>query len=160
MSMQRAYGTAKSNLMRAAEIMPESDYGLKVVSVPEVRTFGQWLGHQSDNQLGTCATLNGVPNPNQGGSNNEQKWTTKAEFVKALADAFAFCDPAVSSLTDQNALQMVKQGQGETARGALVSALLSHALETNGILTLYLRAKGLAPAAPAGRGGRGGRGQP
>ncbi len=160
LSMQRAYGTAKSNLMRAAEIMPESDYGLKVVSVPEVRTFGQWLGHQSDNQLGTCATLNGVPNPNQGGSNNEQKWTTKAEFVKALADAFAFCDPAVSSLTDQNALQMVKQGQGETARGALVSALLSHALETNGILTLYLRAKGLAPAAPAGRGGRGGRGQP
>jgi hypothetical protein len=160
LSMQRAYGTAKSNLTRAAEIMPESDYGLKVVSVPEVRTFGQWLGHQSDNQLGTCATLNGVPNPNQGGSNNEQKWTTKAEFVKALADAFAFCDPAVSSLTDQSALQMVKQGQGETARGALVSALLSHALETNGILTLYLRAKGLAPAAPAGRGGRGGRGQP
>ncbi len=160
LSMQRAYGTAKSNLTRAADIMPESDYGLKVVPVAEVRTFGQWLGHQTDNQLGTCATLKGVPNPNQGGSNNEQKWTTKAEFVKALADAFAFCDPAVSSLSDHNALQMVKQGQGETARGALVSALLSHALETNGILTLYLRAKGLAPAPPAGRGGRGGRGQP
>lgn len=160
LSMQRAYATAKSNLTRAADIMPESDYGLKVVPVAEVRTFGQVLGHQADNQLGTCATLKGVPNPNQGGSNNEQKWTTKTEFVKALADAFAFCDPAVSSLTDQNALQMVKQGQGETARGALVSALLSHALETNGILTLYLRAKGLAPAAPAGRGGRGGRGQP
>jgi len=79
-----------------------------------------------------------------------------------LSDAFAFCDPAISSLTDENALQMVKQGQGETARGGLVTALLSHALETNGILTIYLRAKGLAPAAPAGRGGRGrgGRGQP
>ena len=160
LSMQRAYAAAKSNLSRAAEIMPESDYGLKVVSVPEVRTFGQWLGHQTDNQLGTCATLRGVPNPNQSGPTNEQKWTTKAEFVKALGDGFAFCDPAVSSLTDENALQMVKQGQGETARGALVSALLSHALETNGILTLYLRAKGLAPAPPAGRGGRGGRGQP
>jgi hypothetical protein len=169
LSMQRAYATVKSNLTHAAEIMPESDYGFKVVQVPEVRTFGQWFGHQTDNQLGTCAALRGVPNPTQGGTNNEQKWTTKAEFVKALSDAFAFCDPALSSLTDQNALQMVKQGQGETARGGLVSALLSHALETNGIVTLYLRAKGLAPAAPAGRGegrggrgrgGRGGRGQP
>jgi hypothetical protein len=160
LSMQRAYAAAKSNLTRAAEIMPEADYSMKLVPVSEVRTFGQSLGHQTDNQLGTCATLKGVPNPNQGGPNNEQKWKTKAEFVKALSDAFAFCDSALSSLTDDNALQMVKQAQGETARGALVSALLSHALETNGILTLYLRAKGLAPAAPAGRGGRGGRGQP
>ncbi len=162
LSMQRAYATVKSNLTHAAEIMPESDYGFKVVAVPEVRTYGQWFGHQTDNQLGTCATLRGVPNPNEGGTNNEQKWTTKAEFVKALSDAFAFCDPAISSLTDENALQMVKQGQGETARGGLVSALLSHALETNGIVTLYLRGKGLAPAAPPGRGGRGrgGRGQP
>jgi hypothetical protein len=167
LSMQRAYASVKSNLTHAAEIMPESDYGFKVVPVPEVRTFGQWFGHQTDNQLGTCAALRGVPNPTQGGTNNEQKWTTKAEFVKALSDAFAFCDPALSSLTDENALQMVKQGQGETARGGLVSALLSHALETNGIVTLYLRAKGLAPAAPPGagrggrgRGGRGGRGQP
>jgi hypothetical protein len=162
LSMQRQYASVKSNLTHAAEIMPESEYGFKVVAVPEVRTYGQWFGHQTDNQLGTCAALRGVPNPSQGGPNNEQKWTTKAEFVKALSDAFAFCDPAISSLTDENALQMVKQGQGETARGGLVTALLSHALETNGILTIYLRAKGLAPAAPAGRGGRGrgGRGQP
>ena len=162
-SMQRAYATVKTNLTRAAETMPDADYGFKVVPIAEVRTYGQWLGHQADNQFGTCATLKGVPNPAQGNS-NEQKWTTKAEFVKALADAFAFCDAALSSLTDENALQMVKQGQGETARGGLASALLSHALETNGIVTLYLRAKGLVPAAPArgvgGGTGRGGRGEP
>jgi hypothetical protein len=159
LGMQRAYASAKSNLTRAAEIMPEADYAFKLVPIAEVRTYGQWFGHQADNQLGTCATLKDVPNPGQGTS-NERKWTTKAEFVKALADAFAFCDSALSSLTDANALQMVKQGQGETARGVLVSALLSHALETNGIVTLYLRAKGLGPAAPAGGAGRGGRGTP
>jgi hypothetical protein len=159
LSMQRAYATAKTNLTRAAEQMPEADYAFKLVPIPEVRTFGQWFGHQTDNQLGTCATLKGVPNPNQGGPTNEQKWKTKAEFVKALADAFAFCDPVLSSLTDENALQLVKQGQGETARAALVSALLSHALETNGIVTLYLRAKGIAPPAPERGAGRGGRGR-
>src|SRR5262249_2244151 len=93
LSMQRAYDTAKSNLTRAAAAMPEADYGFKIAPVSEVRTFGQWFAHQADNQLGTCATLRGVPNPNQGAT-NERKWTTKAEFVKALADAFAFCDPA------------------------------------------------------------------
>lgn len=157
LSMQRAYASVKTNLTRAAEIMPEQEFGFKVVSVPEVRTYGQWFGHQADNQFGTCAALKGVPNPSQGNP-NERRWTTKAEFVKALGDAFAFCDEAISSLTDANALEMVKQGQGETARGGLVTALLSHALETNGIVTIYLRAKGLGPAAPEGRGGRGGRG--
>jgi hypothetical protein len=161
LSMQRAYASVKTNLTHAAEVMPEADYGFKVVPVPEVRTFGQWFGHQVDNQLGACAALKGVPNPSEGNP-NERRWTTKAEFVKALADAFAFCDGALASLTDTNALEMVKQGRGETARGGLVSALLSHALETNGIVTLYLRAKGLGPAPPAvdaGRAGRGGRGR-
>lgn len=156
LSMQRAYDTVKGNLTRAAAAMPDTDYGFKIVSIPEVRTFGQWLGHQTDNQLGTCAALKGVPNPiQQGQPNNERKWTTKAEFVKALGDAFSFCDSAVASLTDESALQMVKQGQNDVARGGLVSALLSHALETNGILTLYFRAKGIAPPAPEGAGGRG-----
>jgi hypothetical protein len=46
---------------------------------------------------------------------------------------------------------MVKQGEGEVARGAVVSALLSHGLESYGIVVVYLRAKGIAPpnAAPA-----------
>jgi len=158
-SMQQAYATVKGNLTRAADSMPDTEYGFKLVQVNEVRTFGQWIGHQTDNQLGTCATLRGVPNPTPQGSNNERKWTTKAEYTKALAEAFAFCDPAISSLTDQNALQMIKQGQGETARGGLVSALNAHALETNGILTLYLRAKNIAPPAPERGGGRGGRGR-
>jgi len=56
---------------------------------------------------------------------------------------------------------MVKQGEGETARGGVASAMLSHGLESYGIVVVYLRAKGIAPpnANPAGaRGGRGGRG--
>ena len=158
-SMQQAYATVKTNLTHAAESMPDTEYGFKVVQADGVRTFGQWIGHQTDNQLGTCAALRGMPNPGPQGTTNERKWTTKAEYVKALNDAFAFCDPALSSLTDQNALQLVKQGQNETARGGLTSALLSHALETNGILTIYLRAKNIAPPAPERGGGRGGRGR-
>ena len=157
-SLQRAYGTLKGNLTQAAEKMPEANYGFKPASDPDLRTYGQWIGHQADNQFTNCATIKGVTNPSPAQSN--EKKMTKAELVKALADAFAFCDGAISALTDQNAVQMVKQGEGETARGGVASALLSHGLESYGIVVVYLRAKGIAPpnAAPAaGRAGRGGR---
>lgn len=157
-SMQNAYATLKGNLTQAAEKMPEANYGFKPAADPDLRTYGQWIGHQTDNQFTNCATLKSVPSPSPAQSN--EKKTTKAELIKALADAFAFCDGAMSSLTDQNAVQMIKQGEGETARGAVVSALLSHGLESFGIVGVYMRAKGIAPpaAAPAaGRGAPGGR---
>ena len=157
-SLQNAYATLKGNLTQAAEKMPEANYGFKPAPDPDLRTYGQWIGHQADNQFTNCATLKGVPSPSPAQSN--EKKATKAELVKALADAFAFCDGAMSALTDQNALQMIKQGEGETARGGVVSALLSHGLESYGIVVVYMRAKGIAPpaAAPAaGRGGPGGR---
>jgi hypothetical protein len=161
-SLQNAYATLKGNLTQAAEKMPEANYGFKPAPDPDLRTFGQWIGHQTDNQFTNCATIKGVPSPSPAQSN--EKKTTKADLVKALADAFAFCDGGMSSLTDQSALQLIKQGDGETARGGVVSALLSHGLESYGIVVVYMRAKGIAPPAaapaPAGRGGpRGRRGQ-
>ena len=153
-SMQNAYATLKGNLTQAAEKMPEANYGFKPAPDPDLRTFGQWIGHQTDNQFLNCATLKGVPNPSPAQSN--EKKTTKEELVTALADAFAFCDGALSSLTDQNALQMIKQGDGETARGGVASALLSHGLESYGIVVVYMRAKGVAPPAAAPAAGRAG----
>ena len=159
-SMQRAYATLKGNLTEASAKMPDADYTFKPAPDPNLRTFGQWVGHQADNQFLNCAAIKGVPNPSPAQSN--EKKMAKAELVKALADAFAFCDGAISALTDQNAVQMVKQGEGEIARGGVASALLSHGLESYGIVVVYLRAKGIAPpnAAPpaGGRAGRGGRG--
>jgi hypothetical protein len=156
-SLQTAYGTLKGNMTQAAEKMPEANYGFKPGSDPELRTYGQWIGHQADNQFTNCAIIKGVPNPSPPQSN--EKKATKAELVKALAEAFAFCDGAISALTDQSALQLVKQGEGETARGGVASAMLAHGLESYGIVVVYLRAQGIAPPnAGGGRGGRGGRG--
>ena len=152
--LQNAYGTLKGNLTQAAEKMPEANYGFKPAPDPDLRTYGQWIGHQADNQFTNCATIKSVANPSPPQSN--EKKATKAELVKALAAAFAFCDGAISALTDQSALQMVKQGEGETARGGVVSALLSHGLESYGIVVVYMRAKGVAPPAAAPAAGRGG----
>jgi hypothetical protein len=144
MYLQAGYGGLKSELSEAADMMPESDYGFRPGAAPEMRTFGQLFAHVAESQFGTCASLQAVPNP-VAGKDLERDLKTKAEFVKALADSFAFCDVAFSSLTDTNALEYVKVGQGEVVRSAVLTGILAHNSEMYGIATVYLRAKNLVP---------------
>jgi len=154
--LQLSYGGIKADLVAEAEKMPEVDYSLKPGPMPEVRTFGQLFAHVAAGQFGTCAVVKGVPNP-VAGKNLEQELKTKAEFVKALADSFAFCDDAFSSTTDENALQFVSQGPNELTRASVLYGLLAHNAEMYGIGTVYLRLKGIVPPSSErqtkGRGG-------
>src|SRR6202011_1510845 len=156
-TLQRAYAAIKTNLTQSAAKMPEADYSSKPSTMPEVRTFGKLFGHVANAQFGSCAAAKGVPNPNQG--NDLETKTTRAEFVKALADSFAFCDDAFSSLTDQNAIEMVKQGQNEVARAGVLLNMIAHSNEMYGTSAVYLRAKNIVPPstenAAQGRGMRG-----
>ena len=106
--------------------------------------FGQLFAHAAQSMYGSCSALKGVANPNQG-KNLEQDLKSKAEFVKALNDAYAFCDDAVKGLTDANVAELVKQGQNEVARGSIVAGLTSHNNEMYGYMAVYLRLKGIVP---------------
>lgn len=139
--LQRSYENIKRNLTEMADKMPEADYTFQPTK--EVRTYGQLFGHVANSQFGTCAAVRGVPNPNQG--NDNEKKATKAEFVKALADSFAFCDEAFKSLTDANALEFIRQGQNEVARAAALANLIAHSNEMYGTGVVYMRLKGLVP---------------
>jgi len=141
--LQRSYAGSKADLTGEAEKMPEGDYNLKPGTMPEVRTFGQLFGHVAAGQFGICAAVKGVPNPMAGKTLEDFK--TKAEFVKVLADSFAFCDDAFSSTTDENAMQFVKQGPNEIPRAAALFGLLAHNSEMYGVGTVYLRLKGIVP---------------
>jgi DinB family protein len=154
--LQISYQGIRANLISEAEKMPEADYGLKPGPMSEVRTFGQLFAHVAAGQFGTCAAVKNVPNP-IAGRNLEQDLKTKAEFTKALADSFAFCDDAFSSTTDENALQFVRQGPNELTRASVLYGLLAHNAEMYGIGTVYLRLKGIVPPSTEvqtkGRGG-------
>lgn len=139
--LQRSYDNIKRNLTEMAAKMPESDYGFKPTT--EVRSYGQLFGHIANSSFNACAAARGVANPNQG--NDNEKKTTKAEFEKALADSFAFCDPAFASLTDASAGELVKQGQNEVARGAVLANNVAHDNEMYGTGVVYMRLKGLVP---------------
>ncbi len=139
--LQRAYNNIKMNLTEMSTKMPDADYTFQPTK--EVRTFGQLMGHAANAQFGQCAAAKGVANPNQG--NDNEKKATKAEFVKALADSFAFCDDAFASLTDASAVELVKQGQNEVARGSVLAGLIAHSNEAYGTAVPYMRIKGLVP---------------
>ena len=155
-ALQRAYDGVKQNLTAAADKMSDADYGYR--PSPEIRPYGGQFGHVANFHYMFCSAVKGEPNPNQG--QDLEKKTTKAEFVKALADSFAYCDPAFTSLTNENALQLVTQGQNQIARAAVLSNLIAHDNEEYGVIAVYLRTKALVPPSTErgmGMRGRGGR---
>ncbi|HEX4346592.1 MAG TPA: DinB family protein [Vicinamibacterales bacterium] len=157
-SIQRAYGTMKTNLNQAAEKVPDADYGSKPSTMPEMRTYGQLFAHIAQSQFGTCAIVKKVPNPMMG-RQLETELKTKAELVKALADSFTFCDDAYSGLTDANAADVLMQGRGEITRAAALMNNVVHDNEMAGTAYVYMRNKGLVPPSTENapmRGGAGG----
>ena len=148
LSLQRSYASIKTNLMLAAEKLPEADYGFKPSSMAEVRTYGQLFGHVANAQFNACSAARAVPNPNMG-VNNEQK-TVRAEIIKALADSFAFCDPAFAALTEANGAEIMTQGRGQVARSAILAGLIAHSNEMYGTAGVYMRAKNVVPPSTEG----------
>lgn len=140
--LQRAYEGVRRNITEMAEKMPEEHYTYQPHA--DSRQFGQLFAHAANSMYGSCAALKGVANPNQG-KNLETLLKTKAEFVKSLTDAYAFCDDAIKGLSDANVGELVKQGQNEVARGAIVAGITSHNNEMYGTGAAYMRAKGLVP---------------
>src|SRR3979409_2328948 len=103
--VRNAYMGNKNNILRSAEKMPEEVYGLRPGPQEEVRTFGQHLGHLANYNFLWCSQAKGDKNPNAG--NNLEKLATKAEFIKAVTDAFAYCEGVYSSLTDASGTEMI-----------------------------------------------------
>lgn len=152
--LQAAYNRVKTMVVQSADKMPEADYGFKPVN--EIRSYGQLWGHVANFQYGTCAQVKGVPNPNQG-INLENTATTKAAVVKALADSFAFCDDAFSSLTDQTAVELLMGGRGgPRAKLVVLNQIVEHNNEMYGIGTVYQRLKGIVPPSTEAQQNRGG----
>jgi hypothetical protein len=140
--LRRSYNGIKLNLTETAQKLGEADYGYR--PSPDIRGFGGQLAHVANSQFNACAAARGEKNPHQG-QNLEQTKTTRADIIQALADSFAFCDPAYAALTDQSAVELVQQGNNQVGRGSVLANLISHSNEEYGILTVYLRTKGMVP---------------
>ena len=140
--LRRSYNTLKMNLTESAQKFDEAAFNY--TPSPDIRGFGAQLAHVANSQFNACAAAKGEANPHQG-SNLEKTKTTRADIIQALADSFAFCDPAFANLTDQSALELVRQGMNEVARGSVLTNLIAHGQLEYGILTVYMRTKAMVP---------------
>ena len=138
------YGGLKHNLQRAAEKMPEADYGFRPSEMAGVRGFGRLFAHVAEGQFDACAAVAGAPNP-MADRRLEIELDTKEKVLRALGESFALCDAAFAALTDANASDLIRRGKGEISRSALLVGVLAHGSEMYGVSAVYLRAKGLVP---------------
>src|SRR6202044_2270327 len=103
--LRGAYTGVRNNIVRSAEKMPEENYGMRPGPQEEVRTFGQQVGHIARYNFLWCSQAKGEKNPSAG--TDLEKLPTKAELLKALNDAFAYCDTAYAALTDTSGMEMI-----------------------------------------------------
>lgn len=134
------YGYVSNAVIGAAQKMPEENYSFK--PVPEVRSFGQLVGHLADENYFFCSLATGAANP---GKDIEKTKTSKADLVAVLKDAVAYCNTAFEGMTDAKGAQMTKFMNFDIAKIALLSLNTAHTDEHYGNMVTYLRIKGIVP---------------
>jgi uncharacterized damage-inducible protein DinB len=146
--LRNSYSTNRKYLARTADKMPEDLYVLRPGAQPEVRTFGQLIGHLANFNYRWCSDAKGEKNPME--ETDFEKLTAKPDLVKALNGALSYCDGAYAMLTDANSMDLV---QGTRDDGTKVPVLrisrfisnLAHNNEHYGNLVTYMRIKSIVP---------------
>ncbi len=176
-ALRTAFDGVARNLAESAAKMPEENFAFK--PTPEVRSFGEILGHVANSHYSYCSRVKGEANPN---SRDLEKVTAKAEMVKVFNESIDYCKAVYASMTDAKAVQPMTPPAPATAPAAqsgqppaagqkppaaprvfvpfnVLNQNLTHDWEHYGNLVTYMRLKGLVPPsterAQAGR-GRGG----
>jgi len=139
-SEKRVYAMFGGVLIAAAEKMPEESYSFK--PTPEVRSFGQLVGHLADSQYFFCSTAAGETKPD---SDAEKSKAKKADLVAALKDAVAYCNKIYAGMTDANGGQMVKMMNFDFAKLTVLAANFAHDYEHYGNMATYMRIRGIVP---------------
>jgi uncharacterized damage-inducible protein DinB len=147
--LRDAYMRNRNNIVRTAEKMPEDFYDMRPGAQQEVRTFGQQVGHVASYNFLWCSQAKGEKNPNTA---NLEKLGTKAEVIKALNEAFAYCDGVYAALTDASGAQVIDitQENGRQTRNlrmGLLTLNYGHNNEIYGSMVVYLRIKNIVPPA-------------
>jgi uncharacterized damage-inducible protein DinB len=135
---------AAGYILAAAEQMPEADYGFK--PTPDVRSFGQLVGHVANAQYAICAAALGETSPAR---QNFEQTTEKAGLVAALRASTEYCNRAYA-LSDADALQTTQLFGSQRTRLSALVMNAAHNYEHYGNLVTYMRMKGMVPPSSQG----------
>ena len=139
-----AYQPIKNNILKAAEKMPESEYGFRPSA--DVRTFGQLIAHIAEAQMMICGVVNGAPEHSDAPSK-----TAKSDLIAALKASNELCDGVYGAMTDKEGAALVKTPFGPKPKLGVLNMNVAHDDETYGAIAVYLRLKGLVPPSSEGK---------
>jgi uncharacterized damage-inducible protein DinB len=145
-AVKARFDSIKRDIVEAAEAVPEREYGFR--PTPEVRSFGELIGHIADSQNFFCGVAGGS-DPAYSDALEKTKSPTKTTWVEGLKASVAKCDEVYSSTNGDNALDLVKAGKGDALRGMMLIDNISHDNEHYGNIVTYMRLKGRVPPSTA-----------
>jgi uncharacterized damage-inducible protein DinB len=149
-SAKAMHAIIRRNLAEAAASMPADEFAFK--PTPEVRSFGEVVGHVAMANFYFCSQAKGAPMPSV---QNLEKVAGKDALVKVLNESLAYCDDAYNTTTDANFNQATKitgpgpGGGTQTTRGLILIFNTTHNNEHYGNLVVYMRLKGRVPPSTA-----------
>ena len=140
-SVRNRWNAIKRNISGSAEAMPDAEFAFK--PTPEVRSFGELLGHLANEHYMLCSGIKGETNPHA--AVDFEKKSTKAEFVKDINDSIAYCDAAYTAIKDDPKATTPFTPNRRDTPFSLMLLNVTHDSEHYGNLVTYLRLKGIVP---------------
>lgn len=151
-TLDGSLGYAEKEFVPALEAMPESKFafvptagefkGVRDVAAQarHVGAVNYWVG---------SAILGEKPPVDVGKGDGPAALKDKAEVLAYLKGSYDYVHKALKSITDRNALVVIKSpfGEGDTSRVALANILLAHTMDHYGQVVVYLRMNGIVPPA-------------
>jgi uncharacterized damage-inducible protein DinB len=145
-ALKDRFDSITRDIVEAAEVVPPGDY--KFRPTPEVRSFGELIGHIADSQNFFCGVAGGS-NPEYSDAAEKAAPSTKAALVDMLKISVAKCGEVYAATNADNALDLVKAGKGDALRGLMLIDNISHDNEHYGNIVTYMRLKGRVPPSTA-----------
>ena len=156
-----AFKSVSGYLVGSAEKMPEENFGKKLGTQAETRTYAQMLGHVINANFFYCSQAKGEQSPQT--VDYEKTQQTKDALAKAMHAAIDYCQPVYDGLTDASIMssRTVTGQNGQSRQVFMFNPILrnvSHNNEEYGNIVGYFRSFNLVPpsteAAAAQQGGR------
>ena len=142
-SLKANFERVQKFILGAADEMPAADYAFK--PSPDVRSFGELVGHVADASYMFCAAAKKDAKPPTKGK-IEKTVTSKDALKKALAEAFAYCDGVYKTSTDATLSSPISLfGNDKMLKFQALDINVAHDNEHYGNMVTYLRIKKLVP---------------
>lgn len=152
-AVDRDISVIEKQIVEVAEAMPEDKFNFtpEALNIPGsnykgVRSFAVQVKHIAASNWFIWSALTGEELPKSlNDGNGPANLKTKPEIIKFLKDSFALGHRAAATLTTENMLQTLRNGQ--TTRLSRGTFGVAHAYDHYGQMVEYLRMNGIVPPA-------------